>query len=61
MAFILNQFSTPALKGGIDMAQNPSFTPALKGETDFSLSEFESSWHPFRGWGLFHSKNKQYG
>ncbi len=61
----VNQFSTSVLKPvcqansrGIDMAQNQSFTPALKGEADFSLLEFESSWHPFRGWGFLHSKNK---
>ncbi|MEM9390245.1 MAG: hypothetical protein AAGA02_07225 [Bacteroidota bacterium] len=58
---VQNQSFNLALKGGIDMAQNSPFTPALKGETDFSLSEFKSGGGPFRGWGFFHSKNKQYG
>ena len=60
----VNQFFTSVLKPvcransrGIDMAQNQSFTPALKGETDFSLSEFKLGWHPFRGWGSGNSKS----
>lgn len=43
------------------MSVNQFFTPTLKGGIDSIASEIELKGHPFRGWGLFHCKNKQYG
>ncbi|MEM7108694.1 MAG: hypothetical protein AAF519_10750 [Bacteroidota bacterium] len=62
----LNQFFTQAalkpawlksVRDEIYIVQNQSFTPTLKGETDFSQIVFKLYRHPFRGRGSGNSKS----